>query len=127
MRLVLRKGCILLNFCLVTGLLSIPFNELSNVIRSETGQKDLEGDLGKMKKVVEDLKIELRLKDKEIVEKQFEIDTISLASLELNQDAKAICQNLRTKCSEIEILKAQLEQERENGMCPHFFESCFAE
>ena len=89
------------------------FKSQSDVIKSEIGQKDL--DVGKMQKQVEDLKTELRLKDKKIVEKQFEIDTISLASMELDEDAKAICQNLRTKCSEIEILKTQLEQERQNS------------
>ena len=91
----------------------VDFKSQSDAIRSEIRQKDL--DLGKMQKEVEDLKTELQLKDKKIEEQQVEIDTVSLASMELNQDTKKVRRNLRTKCSVIETLEEQVKQERQNS------------
>ena len=84
------------------------FKSQSDVIRSEIGQKFL--DLGKMQKEVEDLKTELQLKDKKIEEQQVEME-----SRESKFCTTQLKQNLRTSSLEIETLKAQLEQERQNS------------
>ena len=81
-------------------------NSQSNVIRSKIDQKDVEDDLGKMQKEVEELKTKLQLKDKKIKDQQVKIGTIS-------QDATPISQYLRISYMEIEALKAQLEYERQ--------------
>ena len=81
-------------------------NSQSNIIRSEIDQKDVEGDLGKLQKEVEELKTKLQLKDKKIEDQQVKIDTIS-------QDATPISQYLRISYMEIKALKAQLEYERQ--------------
>ena len=81
-------------------------NSQSNVIRSKIDKKDIEGDLRKMQKEVEELKTKLQLKDKKIEDQQVKIDTIS-------QDATPSSQYLRLSYMEIEALKAQLEYERQ--------------
>ena len=84
------------------------FKSQSDVIRSEIGQKDL--DLGKMQREVEDLKTELVQKDKKIEEQQVEIE-----SRESKFYTTQLEQMFRTSSLEIETLKAQLEQERQNS------------
>ena len=81
-------------------------NSQSNVIRSKIDKKDIEGDLRKMQKEVEELKTKLQLKDKKIEDQQVKIDTIS-------QDSTPISQYLRISYMEIKALKAQLEYERQ--------------
>jgi hypothetical protein len=81
-------------------------NSQSNVIRSKIDQKDIEGELRKMQKEVEELKTKVQLKDKKIEDHQVKIDTIS-------QDATPSSQYLRISYMEIDVLKAQLEYERQ--------------
>ena len=84
------------------------FKSQSDVIRSEIGKRDL--DLEKMQREVEDLKTELQLKDKKIEEQQVEME-----SRESEFYTTQLKQNLRSSSLEIETLKAQLEQERQNS------------
>ena len=75
-------------------------SEVEYDIKSEIGQKELKGDLGKMQKKVEDLETELQFKNKEIEDQQVKIDSISFSS---------ICQDLRMSYLEIEALNTQLK------------------
>ena len=79
------------------------YSEVEHDIKSEIGQKEIKGYLGKMHRKVEDLETELQFKNKEIEDQQVKIDSISFSS---------ICQDLRKSYLKIEALNTQLEHER---------------
>merc|ERR1719483_1327679 len=69
------------------------------------GQKDL--DIGKMQKEIEDLKTELRLKDKKIEEQQVDIDTIM--DYYQSHEEKVVDPSLKKK-SQVEVVTGCLSQ-----------------
>jgi hypothetical protein len=79
------------------------YSEVVYDIKSEIGQKEIKGYLGKMQRKVEDLETELQFKNKEIEDQQVKIDSISLTSIR---------QDLRKSYLKIEALNTQLELER---------------
>ena len=79
------------------------YSEVEHDIKSEIGQKEIKGYLGKMHRKVEDLETELQFKNKEIEDQQVKIDSISLTSIR---------QDLRKSYLKIEALNTQLEHER---------------
>ena len=79
------------------------YSEVEYDIKSEIGQKEIKGYLGKMERKVEDLETELQFKNKEIEDQQVKIDSISLTSIR---------QDLRKSYLKIEALNTQLELER---------------
>ena len=79
------------------------YSEVEYDIKSEIGQKEIKGYLGKMQRKVEDLETELQFKNKEIEDQQVKIDSISLTSIR---------QDLRKSYLKIEALNTQLELER---------------
>ena len=80
------------------------YSEVVYDIKSEIGQKEIKGYLGKMQRKVEDLETELQFKNKEIEDQQVKIDSISLTSIR---------QDLRKSYLKIEALNTYSIRTRE--------------
>ena len=87
----------------------------------------LENDLQVKEKVIENQKIKIE----ELLDGLLEMDNLETKLKEVETELYVVKSTGLAAISEVSLelkyLKAQLEQEREKGMCPHFFESCFAE